>query len=189
MLSSPVVLEAESSVDDELVSPEVALELDCELEVVESVAEEDEELVPWSASMLLPGWAASYAFSSSRDSLPLLSESIVVKLADSVGAAAWISLCDRLPSPSTSACVQWCVELSALSLEFEAPEVWAVEEVSAPMSELDEELGLVLLSVVVDVEGLVPSSASMLPVVLVPVAVLASGVVVVVPDTDVSLVG
>jgi hypothetical protein len=52
-----------------------------------------------------------------------------------------------------------------------------------------EELGVVLLSVVVDVDELVLWSASMLPVVLVPVAVFASGVVVVVPDTDVSLVG
>ena len=57
MLSSPVV-DAESSLIDE-VSPEVALELDSELEVVESVDEEEVELVPWSASMLLPGWALS----------------------------------------------------------------------------------------------------------------------------------
>ena len=193
VLSSPVVLDAESSLIDE-VSPEVALELDSELEVVESVDEEDDELVPWSASMLLPGCAASYAFSSSRESLPLLSESIVVKLEASVGAAAWISSCDSSPSPLTSARVQWCVELSALSLAFELPDVCAVAGVSEPVSVVDEELGLelswpVLLSVVVDVEELVLWSASMLPVVLVPVAVLASGVVVVVPDTDVSLVG
>ena len=71
------------------------------------------------------------------------------------------------------------------------PEVSAVADVSDPMVVLDGLVlsVLVLLSVVVDVEELVPWSASMLPVVLVPVAVLASGVVVVVPETDVSLVG
>jgi hypothetical protein len=70
-----------------------------------------------------------------------------------------------------------------------------VEDVSVEVEGLGveelgvEELGVVLVSVVVDVDELVLWSASMLPVVLVPVAVLASGVVVVVPDTDVSLVG
>ena len=61
MLSSPVVLDAESSLIDESVeaSPAVALELDSELDVVESVDEEDDELVPWSASMLVPGCARS----------------------------------------------------------------------------------------------------------------------------------
>ena len=58
-MSSPVVLDAESSVVAESVSPAAALELDCELDVVESVDEEDEELVPWSASMLVPGCARS----------------------------------------------------------------------------------------------------------------------------------
>ncbi|HEX6571833.1 MAG TPA: hypothetical protein VF055_07390 [Steroidobacteraceae bacterium] len=51
------------------------------------------------------------------------------------------------------------------------------------------ELGSALSVVVVEVEVLVLWSASMLPVVLVPVAVFASGVVVVVPETDVSFVG
>jgi hypothetical protein len=51
------------------------------------------------------------------------------------------------------------------------------------------ELGSALSVEVVDVEEFVLWSASMLPVVLVPVAVLASGVVVVVPETDVSFVG
>ena len=77
VLSSPVVVDVVSSVVGELVeaSPEVdVLELDSEPDV--SVEEDDEELVPWSASMLRPGFAASYAFSSSRDSLPLPSLSM-----------------------------------------------------------------------------------------------------------------
>jgi hypothetical protein len=63
------------------------------------------------------------------------------------------------------------VELSARSLALDAPDVGAVAEESVD---------------VVDVEELVLWSASMLPVVLVPVAVFASGVVVVVPETAVS---
>ena len=50
LLSSPVVLDAVSSVVDEL---SLGLELDV------SDDEEDEELVPWSASMLVPGCALS----------------------------------------------------------------------------------------------------------------------------------
>ncbi|HEX5649527.1 MAG TPA: hypothetical protein VFX69_07700 [Steroidobacteraceae bacterium] len=51
-------------------------------------------------------------------------------------------------------------------------------------------LGFALsVEVVEEVDELVLWSASMLPVVLVPVAVFASGVVVVVPETDVSFVG
>jgi hypothetical protein len=73
-----------------------------------------------------------------------------------------------------------------LSLAFAAPDVAAVADVSEPVL---VELGVALSVEVVDVEELVLWSASMLPVVLVPVAVLASGVVVVVPETDVSFVG
>ena len=53
VLSSPVVLEAVSSAVDELSEVSLGLELDV------SVDEEDEELVPWSASMLVPGCALS----------------------------------------------------------------------------------------------------------------------------------
>ena len=105
------------------------------------------------------------------------------------GAAAWISASVSDPSPSTSACVQWCVELNALSLLFAAPDVDAVSEVSDPMVELLE-LGLVLVALgsvdVVD-EEVVLWSASMLPVELVPVAVSASGAEVVVSGRAVSV--
>ena len=58
MLSWPAVLEAVSSVVDELSGVSLVVELDCEL-VVSVDEEDDEELVPWSASMLVPGCALS----------------------------------------------------------------------------------------------------------------------------------
>ena len=71
-----------------------------------------------------------------------------------------------------------------MSLACAEPDVAAVADVSEPAL---AELGSA--EVVEEVDELVLWSASMLSVVLVPVAVFASGVVVVVPETDVSFVG
>ncbi len=110
---------------------ESSVVLDDSLEVAESAGMleelEDEDApwpvedAPWSASMLdeLVPFDVWYACSSSRVSWPSRLPSMSWKLTASVGAAAWISACESLPSSSTSASDQWLVDSSAVSLALE----------------------------------------------------------------------
>jgi hypothetical protein len=88
--------------EDDVVSP------------VELCDHEEDELVPWSASML-PPCDVCQAFSSSRDTLPSAFASIALKLPASAGAAAVSSCSDSEPSALVSACVQWLVDIIELA--------------------------------------------------------------------------
>ena len=86
-----------TSVGDDVVSSVVDVLLELLLVPVVSLAldDEEDELEPWSASMLLPRCDWCQDCNSSRVSFWSLLASIALKLADSVGAAVVNSVCDR----------------------------------------------------------------------------------------------
>ena len=89
----------------------------CELDEDEALSpvvlfdHDEDELVPWSASML-PPCDMCQAFSSSRETLPSAFVSIVLKLPASDGAAAVSSCSESEPSELASACVQALVDIT-----------------------------------------------------------------------------